>query len=324
MKIWITWERHRRSVELAEAFGCEYREIDHNNLPRPLRYLRSALDTVAILFGRRFSVVFVQSPSIFLAWIAAMLKPLRGYVLVIDAHNAIPNYAGNPDRILRGIVGSALRRADWTFISNGKLADSTKVLGGTPIVLPDRLPDIGRAPLPARFADMTGPLFTLICSYNWDEPIGEFLEAASGIDEPFTLVITGRKSKAGSLLRYESDRVIFADYIPAGEFEGLIQNSDLLIDLTTDEKVLVCGAYEAVSVGVPVLLIGSEIARRVFAEGGLYAENSVEDYRRVIREYLSHPERYSERMRTFKPQFEKEWNDTFEPIRRIIEESVRS
>ncbi len=270
----------------------------------------------------RGDVAFVQSPSIFLAWLAAFLRIFRRYVLVIDAHNAVPNYYGSGKPLLESVVRFSTLRADRVIVTNDALAEPIRAMGGTPALLPDRLPAIEPGPMPERFARSGLPVVTLISSFNWDEPIETFIEAALSTDNPFLLCITGRKAKGGELLRYESETILFTDYLSDREFEGLIGNSVLLVDLTVDEKVLVCGAYEAVSVGVPLVLVDSAPARHLFRAGVIFAENNVEGYCRALESFFDNPEKIAAEMRQFRPAFEEEWRKSFQPIDAMISEAA--
>lgn len=323
MRMWITWERHRRSVELAEAFGCEYHCIDHAGRSRLARYFLSAWETWRLLARTKPDVVFAQSPSILLSFLVAKLHVFRRFVYIIDAHNAVPNYA-KKNGPLRWMTAFAVWRADYTIVTNEELVSPIEQMRGRALVLPDRTPQIPTRPMPAPFRDCPKPHFTLIASYNWDEPIDTFLEAAAGLQEPFTLFVTGKKSKAGDLLRFESERIVFADYLPDPAFEGLIAGSDLLIDLTTDDRVLVCGAYEAVAVGVPVVLVDSRVSRALFGNGAIFAKNESADYQRVLREFLSQPAYHRDRMQSFQGEFATLWNASFQPIEQAIAEVARS
>ncbi len=319
--IWLAWERHRRSAELARAFGAEYRPIDFASLPRLLRYVACTAVTFAALLSRpKPRIVFVQSPSIFLAFLAALMKPLLGYVLIIDAHNAVPNYHRSGKRFLEGVVRFSTRRADLVIVSNDTLAPPIRAMGGEPAVLPDRLPSIDAAPMPERLRRGALPVVTLISTFNWDEPIATFIEGAQAAKSDFILYVTGRREKAGDLLRFESERVLFTGFLPDRLFEGLIGNSDLIADLTTDESVLVCGAYEAVAVGVPLLLVDASPARRLFTAGTLFAENSVGGYRDALDRFFADRGRYAAEMKSFAPRFEQEWARAF----RLVDDQVRN
>src|SRR4051794_37280494 len=85
--IWISWERHRRTRELARAIGADLFEFT-SSAPGHARYLVLLVRTARCLFHNRPDVLFLQCPSILLALFAAVLKPALRYCLVVDLHNA--------------------------------------------------------------------------------------------------------------------------------------------------------------------------------------------------------------------------------------------
>ena len=101
------------------------------------------------------------------------------------------------------------------------------------------------------------------------------------------LCITGKKSKANAnLLSFESEYIRFLDYQPQSNFDSILAHSTLLIDLTTREDCLVCGGYEALALGVPILLSDTEVARQTFGAGAIYAKNDSSSLRDAILDFL--------------------------------------
>lgn len=313
-RVWISWEHHRRSKELAPAFECDYVVIDRSSSSRLLRYLCSIYDTSALLLGKRWSTVFVQCPSLVLAVLAGFLKNFRSFVYVIDAHNALPNYGRSSSRLLRGLAAYAVRKADFVIVTNAELQRSIEKFGGRALVLPDKLPNIPRRPAPPILEGAAAPVIVLVCSFAWDEPIADILAGLAELRQPHTVFVTGRKSKAGKLLQMESPQIRFTDYLPEAQFEALIQHADLIIDITVDERILVCGAYEAVAVGVPSLLADFPVARSLFARGSVFAKNTPRAYAQAVESFLQHSRRLTSEMQAFKPQFEANWAIMFSAV----------
>jgi hypothetical protein len=94
----------------------------------------------------------------------------------------------------------------------------------------------------------------------------------------------------------------------------LIGNSDLLIDVSTDSTVLVCGGYEAISVGVPAIVSSSLVSRAVFSRGFIYSDCSVDSYVKAIYEYLDQPDVTKEEMILFKSEFTDSWQQSFDKV----------
>lgn len=299
-RVWITWEHHRRSKELAPAFGCKYLVLDMSGRSRLARYFLSTLKTTSEVLRGRWTAVFVQCPSLVLAVLTAFLRSFKNFIYVIDAHNALPNYERSDNAMLRALAGYAVRKADFVIVTNDELKAAIERFGGTPVVLPDKLPHIPARPAPNLLADIERPAIVLVCSFAWDEPIETVLDGLRKLEQPCTIFVTGKKHKAGDLLAYQSERIKFTDYLPEDEFEALIQHSDLIIDITIDERILVCGAYEAVSVGVPSLLADFPVTRSLFNRGTVFAKNSAEDYAQAVADYMQRQSELRREMEAFK------------------------
>src|SRR5690606_21870011 len=84
--VWITWEDHRRSRELANALEAEYFAF-HQRGNRYTRYLILGLKTIFFLLRIRANIIYCQNPSIVLTTIVCFLKPILGYKVVVDRHS---------------------------------------------------------------------------------------------------------------------------------------------------------------------------------------------------------------------------------------------
>lgn len=317
-KIWITWEHHRRSVSLADALHCQYLEVQRPYRFALLNYLRASIVTLAHLLGGRYQYVFVQSPSVVLHFLVAICKPLFRYELIADAHNAIPNYERKRSGILKWMAGVAVRLSDLTIVTNRLLIQPIEKMGGRAYVLPDALPVITPGELPAAFQELKRPLITFICSYAWDEPIEPVLKVASTLSEEFRLVLTGNHTKAPELKKYASQKIHFCGYLSEQEYDALIAQSDFLIDLTVDERILVCGSYEAMAVGVPVMLADTPANRQLFGDAALLCANEPEAYRRAFSEMLEKSADYRERIRAFTQKFQAAWDESFAELKQRV------
>ncbi len=320
-RLWITWEHHRRSKELAPAFDCDYVVIDMSGRGRLMRYLASSLKTARLVLAKQWSAVFVQCPSLVLSVVVGFLRNFKSFVYVIDAHNALPNYERSNNKLLKWAAAYAVRKADFVIVTNDELKAAIERFGGTPLILPDKLPHIPERPVPKLLDAAQRPAIVLVCSFAWDEPIEEILEGLVQLDTDYSLFVTGKKSKAGALLRFESDRIKFTDYLPEAEFEALIQHSDLIIDITVDERILVCGAYEAVSVGVPSVLADFPVTRALFRRGTVYAKNSSKDYADAVAQFLARQNELRSEMGAFSGEFAQFWAKQFEMTNSAIQQA---
>jgi hypothetical protein len=85
--IWITWERHRRTREIAQRMEIPLFEL-LSNRNRLIRYLSLSVRTTIILVKEKPNFLIIQCPSIILFFIVVLFKKFFRYRLVCDAHNA--------------------------------------------------------------------------------------------------------------------------------------------------------------------------------------------------------------------------------------------
>lgn len=278
--LWISWQRHRRTDGLVRELGIPLATL-HSSSSRWLKHPGFVLRTLGILLRQRPRVLFVQNPSWFLTFEAILLKPLLRYTLVVDAHNGgVYPFFRWMERF-RWAFPLMIRGADVTIVTNDDLAAQVRAHGGEPWVLPDALPDWEPASAPRN--DET--LITFICTFADDEPVAEVVRAAAMLPPGHRVRITGKLANCPPEVRAAAaPNTEFTDFLSEDDFHALLCGSDVIMDLTTFDDCLVCGAYEAVALGVPLVLSDTPVNRDYFDEGVVYARNEAGDLARAMME----------------------------------------
>lgn len=270
--LWISWENHKRTLELSQAIKCDLYVINYNTY-RLIRYILCLIKTIQTIYYNQPKLLIVQNPSIVLALSCVGLRKLFGFSLIVDAHNA----AITPDNIylrkLYFIYKYVHKKADITLVTNKYLASKIEENKGFPLILPDKIPDIRYDNL--QLKKLTGTQnFLFICTFALDEPYFEVLEAAKNIDQDICIYITGNYRKAKKLdLRNLSSNIYLEGFLPEREYWELLLASDFVIDLTYRNDCLVCGAYEALAGKKPLILSDTRVNRDYFYKGVVYTEN---------------------------------------------------
>lgn len=308
--IWISWEEHRRSKELADAFSANLYEV---LVPggRLKRYLLSLIKTTLIIISEKPKVVFAQAPSTVLCYYCCILKFFLRYKLVIDAHNSVPNQIKSGNPILFFINTQTLKLSDFVIVTNTALFPELEKHGGSMLCLPDRPPTINTS------VTERGEHYVLIASYQPDEPVEEVLQAFSLTGQNRKIFVTGRKPKnRPELDKFKANEQInFTGFLPEEDYEELIASARLLIDLTTDDYILVCGGYEAIAVGVPSIVSDTDVSKEVFAKGFLYARPEAESIKFCIEEFETHSELYNSEIKTYASEYQDIWQKQFERLK---------
>ena len=312
---WITWEDHRRTREIARALDLDLNVLEYSG-GRWSRYSTLALRTLRFLGRTRPRVLVVQNPSIALTALAALLRGVYGYRLVVDAHNEAVDPYIHTAKPIRWLSRRLLRAADLTVVTNSILAEMVRRAGGTPAVLPDRVPtpphSEGRR-LSEKFN------LVLISTFAPDEPLEAILEAVASVGDHLLLHVTGDHGKLSARHRaLAGDNVHFKGYLNEHDYWELLRSADGVLDLTLMDNCLVCGAYEALAVGKPMILSANEATMRYFGPAAIYVENSAADIARGLRDLLEQHATLSTEIDTRRTALEKDWQGRAEELRATL------
>ena len=303
--VWITWENQRRNEGIATALGVPLFVFDYQG-SRARRYLMALWRTLRIVTASRPRVMFVQNPSVLLAFTAVTFGPWLGARVVVDAHNAAIIPLQSPSgTLLRWVARYIIRRASLTLITNASLAKIVAAAGGRPFILPDRIPVL---PAPNGSPRLPGRTVLFICTFASDEPFMEVIEAARSLDPSVHVYVTGNpRHRAAALKAMAPDNVTLTGFLPEADYLSLLQNADVVIDLTTREDCLVCGAYEAVSAGRPLILSDTAVNREYFSRGVCYTDNSSNGVAEAIKAAIENAERMSDEVRSLRKILVTDW-----------------
>ncbi len=274
--IWIAWERQLRNRSMSAALAVPLHTIDFKG-SRWLRYPFSMLRTLLILVRARPHVVIAQNPSIVLNYFLLFLRCPFRYKLVTDAHHAgIVPYNGS--RTFQKILDRCNRSADLVIVTNDGHARYVEALGGRPFICEDPLPDL---PCTGNNEGVEKKIF-FICSFDPDEPFEKVFEAAALlIPKGYTFCVSGDFRKAGiDPGRYQGIR--FLGYVREEYFYTHLSEAQVVVDLTTNENCLLCGAYEAMSAVKPLVTSDTWALRNYFTHGALFTEHEAESIARSI------------------------------------------
>lgn len=301
--LWITWETQRRSQTLSERFGAEYLCFDRPKT-RLLGYCVKSAKTLWALLRKRPAIVFAQSPSIVLAVLVGIVGRVFRIPVVLDVHNAGLEPLESRSALLNAIAGVGIRLASVCIVTNEALSAKVRERGGRALVLLDPLP-----PLSADRAATPRKLVTCICSWGADEPIAAVLESARFLPGEVTLALTGRPR--GVDTQSLPANVALLGFLDDCAYVEQLARSDALIVLTTRENCLVCGAYESISLGRPLILSDTAALRATFPRGTVFVRNDAREIARGIQAALDRNETLETEITAFKTEFETRWRQQF-------------
>ena len=314
-KLWLAWEDDSsiRSRVLAEELGAEFHAFTTLNDRLGLgwlRYLIALSQTAWLLARRRPALVVAQNPSILLAWLAARLKPLLGYRLIVDLHTQFHRPTGWKKAIYDHLHLTGLRRADAVIVTNDAYRQEIASETHKPVlVLPDKVPELQP---PGGVGGLAGTHNVLyICTFSEDEPWREVLAAAKDLEDGTCIYVSGKSPIPEEGL---SDNVRLTGFLPTADYHGLLQAVDAIMVLTTADNNLVCGGYEAVAARKPLILSDTRALRSYFRRGVVYTKNDASAIAEAIDATRTRREFLEEEMCQLRSELADEWRSQWQQV----------
>jgi glycosyltransferase involved in cell wall biosynthesis len=262
----ISWsEDDGRTHEIAAALGGEARTFyDLGIVARPLvpiRYLLSALRTVAYLVQQRPRAVIVTNPPIFPFLIVLAYARLAGARVALDSHPTCFGSDGFFVHRLRHANAWAARRAVTTLVTVDELAERVRSWGGVADIVHEA-PPVWTVHEPSPHNGRLRVLY--VSRFSADEPTEAVLEAAREVPE-IDLHATGDLRKcAPALRRSAAPNVTFTGFLRDDAYAKAIEAADVLLVLTSRTNAVNRAAYEAVYAGRPLIVTATPPMRRLF------------------------------------------------------------
>ncbi len=306
-KIWISWEKHRRTTELVSALnGIKgfYFETETNRL---VRYFLLLMKTLSTIVRERPQVVFVQNPSLILSLFMVTVGKTLVPRVVVDSHNEGLKPFHPHLHWLLPLYHTIQKRADLTLVTNEALAREVRSHRGTPFVLEDKIPRLDRS---RRFALQGEHNLAFICTFQKDEPFEEVIRAASLLGPEICIYVTGKYRKAHqNIVARAPSNLVFTGFLDENRYVGLLGSCDVIIDLTRMQDCLVCGAYEALALEKPLILSNTRALRKYFSKGAVYTENRAEDIAQAIHLAVAQKDKLEKEIAALRREIEPRWEE---------------
>lgn len=322
-KLWITWERQRRSIELSKALRADFYVIENNSI---FRYFVCLYRTINIIRRHKPDILFIQNPSMILAFFAStILKRIFSFYLVIDRHS---NFLLTPKKrsFLKEFLFNILsyitiRYADLTIVTNADLAHVVRVLGGNSFVLPDKIPSL--SPIGGRYFEGENKIL-VVSSFAEDEPIKEIWQAFSKDEmSSFSVYMSGNSKKLGISLSEMPSNISLTGFLSENDYIDLLFQVDAVIVLTKMEYTLLCGCYEAISAEKPLITSNSSVLQQLFTEA-VFVNNDPNSIAEGVQQIFFELSQYKLKSSVMKKKLTKEWDELFKKLELLINDNGKS
>jgi hypothetical protein len=209
-----------------------------------------------------------------LANLAATFGRMAGVTVIVDAHNGGIDPLDGKSALLTGLARRALKKSDMVIVTNEALARQVEGFGAKAFVLTDPMPNFPPARVEtSEAARATVRRVVAICTWASDEPYLELIRAAALLPAGCELAITGRSRLTDEQRAELPPNVRLTGFVSEEDYTQLLRTADVIVDLTTRENCLLCGAYEAVSVHKSLVVSDTAALRELLDDAAVYCAN---------------------------------------------------
>jgi len=319
-RVFIVWARyHRRSELLAQHFGATIHYVYDSQVGRlsqaPVRYLAQARQTWRVLRRERPDVIFVQNPPIFCVLVAVLYAQRYGAQYVIDSHTGA--FLSAKWRWSVGIHRLLSKHALATIVHNTSQEKIVEEWGCRYLVIgftPGSYPRGEDFTLDGQFN------VAVVSGFCPDEPLGLVFEAAALLPE-VSFYVTGDSTRiARPLLSKKPGNCFLTGYLSYERYVGLLRGVDAIMVLTTGDHTLLMGAFEAVSIGTPLIVSDWPILRDYFSLGTVHVPNTVEGICEGVCLAWRKQMTLQQEILVLREQLQAEWVRKFAELQQLLRE----
>lgn len=315
-KIWVTWHYSARSRNLASFMEFDLNEklIVDNVFAR---HFFSSFWTIWILLKKRPKIIIIQL-SFLLLLICTLYKVFNfGKVtLVADCHTkALRRKArGVLNFIFWPIKRFSFKFVNLSIISNEEMKPDIIILHKNFVILPDKIPTITfeQRRIEEKYC-------VYVSSFAVDEPFEEIIQVAKLLNPVIKFYWTGKIPKNIINNLVIPDNLVFTDYLSFKDYYNLLGNANCIIALTKEKGCLQSGAYEALSLEIPLVISDTSALRNYFQNSAIYTSHKPEDIYKSILAAFEMAEALKESCKKIKSIRNKEFEDNIQKIQHLID-----
>lgn len=316
----IAWTRYdRRADLLAQHLGVRahfvYRGQRGKYIQAPLRYVAQTADTWRLLTSERPEIIFVQCPPVFAPLLVALYARRNGARYVVDAHTGA--FLSPKWRWSLPLLRTVTRGAVTTLVTNEYLKSLVEGWGAHASILaftPGQYPQ--GEPFP--FGDNSGFHVVVVSMFEIDEPLEVVFNAARRLPDVRFYITGNPKNAAAHLLAKKPHNCHLTGYLPYAQYIGLLRGSDAVMDLTTRNHTLLMGAFEAVSLGTPLIVSDWPILKTYFSKGTVWVPNTVEGICEGVRRAQQEQASLRQNIQVLRKELQAQWNHDFNRLKQIV------
>lgn len=311
--VFIAWQLTTRTRTLAQHLSADIISFEKhfaNPIFRMFHYLLLALITLHKLFSNKYQIIFVQIPPIQSAVVALFYMQLTKAKIIFDTHSIIFFPQRFHQKLYLQLYRYLIKYPTLNIVHNQKILNYHYLKKSKTVMLEDKLP----FNLCPKSAINHKKKIGIICSYHQDEPINEIFKAAESLPE-YNFYFTGKSEKIPKPI---AANINFTGYLSDDDYEKFLAGVDLIIVLTKRPDTVLCGAYEAVSIGRPLITSNTDALRLHFYKGTIHTTNNYQAIINAIKTAFTNYQQLSAEIIELRRLKEIDWQKQFEVVNNYL------
>ena len=302
-----------RTSALARDLGGEV-EFISGRAWLPLRYLSSSIRTWRLLSQRRPDRVPVVTPPVLVPVVAWLRCTLNRRDLIVDCHTGA--FDSRKWAWALPIHQFVLRRSRAVLVHTEAALELVGGWAAPVLLLPDDVPDGSEA---APDAITSGATVLVAGSFDENEPVVAAL-AAAGQLAPIQVAFTGDTGRLAARVRsFAPDNALFTGYLPYSSFLAELRAAQVVAVFSTDPQIMNRAAFEAVGLGLPLVLSDLPGLRKRFGAAALFCCNEPDCMARAIAAALADRRALAEKSRALARELQGQRADSMARLGRLLD-----
>lgn len=313
--IYISWaENCSRSDHTARELGGKsfmiyWGGLGSNPVTIWLKYIGQNFSTLRLLFREQPGAVFIMSPPVIAVLPVYFYAVLKRIPFVIDSHSAaflMPRW-----KHFQWLQRFLERKATTTIVHNEYLAEIVRQGGGHATMVQD-------VPISYEVNEefpMNGTFsVAAVCSFNYDEPIEQIVQAARKMSD-VRFYMTGNPKFLDSKLKSDlPENVTLTGFLSDSAYGSLVQKASAVMTLTSRNHTMLRAAYEAIYQETPVIVSNWPLLQKSFDRGTVHVDNSAESIVQAVRKLQAHHGKFKKGAGELRARKLEEWEKTRKSI----------
>lgn len=318
-RIFVIWaEQDSRSYSLAYHLKAKNHFIHSLNINSkifaPLKYIINTFITLNLLNKENPDVIFIVNPPVFAVLIVWLYCIFHDCTYVVDTHSVA--FTARRWVLFLWLYRFLSKRALINILHNKPLEQKVANWLAPTTIIGEVIYQLKTGKI---YPFRKGFSVVFVSLFSEDEPLEEVIEAARKTPS-VNFYITGSLRRAPlSIIKESPDNVIFTDFLPEEEYGALLKGSDIVICLTKNDNTMQNGAYEALTLGRPIITSNWPVLRNMYYKGAICVDNTSDSIVSAINKIRHDYSHYIKEIRELQAEFKSTCNKKLSKLLEVLD-----